>query len=165
MCKKLKITLLTILFLIIPYFCVAFPKIDVDKLINNPKPYTNKDVIIEGEVIGEPMIRGDKVWINVNDGTCAIGVWGDKDIVNKIKTYGNYHYKGDKIRVQGQFHYNCKEHGGDVDIHYEKINILKSGEEISRRLDIKKIVFTVILLCITGILSIIYFVNKKKPKL
>ncbi len=100
------------------------------ELIENSKEYDRKEVNYRGEVIGEIMVRGDFAWINVNDGVNAIGIWTPANLVKEIKFTGNYQYRGDRVEVSGMLNRACSEHGGDLDIHAQKIEIFKEGYEI-----------------------------------
>ncbi|WP_392486834.1 hypothetical protein ACER0A_001200 [Haloimpatiens sp. FM7315] len=137
--------------------CKASENVTIDKLINSSKKYNNKLVEISAEAIGEPMVRGNMVWINVNDGTSAIGIWSDKKVLNEIKTFGNYHNKGDKIKVIGVFSFNCKEHGGDVDIHSKDIKLIERGHKITRPISEKKEILALGLVIILMIIAAIYY--------
>ena len=48
-------------------------------------------IVYAGEVIGDVMVRGDFVWVNINDGENAIGVWLDKELAREIQFTGSYH--------------------------------------------------------------------------
>ena len=109
------------------------------ELINNAKQYDGKIVSYRGEVIGEVMVRGDYVWLHVNDGIIAIGIWAPKTMVQDIRYAGDYHKKGDMVEISGMFHRSCLEHGGDLDIHASEINKITPGSLIIRPVSKKKI--------------------------
>jgi hypothetical protein len=81
------------------------------------------------------MRRKDFAWVNLFDGENAIGVWLKQEEIHKIKFTGGYRYRGDLVEAEGTFHANCPEHGGDLDIHSDKITVVTNGygtpEEIS----------------------------------
>lgn len=108
------------------YNCYAQTTTSLD-LLNNTKQYDGKVVHYKGEVIGDIMVRGDYAWLNINDGTIAIGIWAPKTMIQDIHCAGNYHKKGDIVEVSGTFHRSCLEHGGDLDIHAIKIKKITSG--------------------------------------
>ena len=108
-------------------------------LLNNAKQYDGKTVNYKGEVIGDVMIRGDFAWLHVNDAIIAIGIWAPKAMVQDIRYAGNYHKKGDIIKVSGVFHRSCLEHGGDLDIHALGINRITSGSLVIQPLSRKKV--------------------------
>ncbi|MDD5352078.1 MAG: hypothetical protein PHS93_02795 [Candidatus Omnitrophica bacterium] len=85
------------------------------------------------------MIRGDHVWLHVNDGTIAIGIWAPKIMIQDILYIGDYHKKGDIVEVSGTFHRSCPEHGGDLDIHASEIKKITSGSTVIRPISRKKV--------------------------
>jgi hypothetical protein len=109
------------------------------ELIEQAKDYDAKTVTYQGEVIGEIMVRGDYVWVNVNDGQNAIGIWAKKDLIKGITYKGDYKHIGDRIEVLGVFHRACPQHGGDLDIHAQEIIKVAEGREIKFILDEGKI--------------------------
>ena len=100
----------------------------INNLIENEKSFDGKTVTIKAEAIGEPMKREDYTWVNVNDGTNAIGIWMKNSDAAKIKNYGNYKNIGDTLKIKGIFKKNCSEHDGDTDIHALQIEVLNEGK-------------------------------------
>ena len=134
-----------------PLICFA-QSISSAELINNAKFYDGKIVTYQGEVIGDVMVRGDFAWVNVNDGSNAIGVWIDRDLTADILYTGSYKFKGDWVEVTGVFQRACLQHGGDMDIHAQNIRKISPGRPVREELDIGKRNFTFILL---GILFLV----------
>ena len=122
--KKLIILGIFFLFLSNTAFAQSLSSIE---LINNAKKYDVSEVVYSGEVVGDVMARGDNAWINVNDGSNAIGVWLDSKFAEGLFFKGSYKSKGDKVEAHGIFHSSCSEHGGDLDIHADKFFVLNSG--------------------------------------
>jgi len=60
------------------------------ELIENAAAFDGRSVSIEGEVIGDVMVRKDGAWLNVNDGTNAIGVWAAGDLAKDVTITGGY---------------------------------------------------------------------------
>jgi RecJ-like exonuclease len=114
-------------------------------LINNAKQYDGKVVVYAGEVIGDVMARQDHAWINVHDGNNAIGIWLSKDLTRDIRYTGSYKAKGDWVEVTGVFQRACPQHGGDLDIHAQKIRTIKSGSVVPEELDFNKGYIVVVL--------------------
>jgi hypothetical protein len=131
-----------------------------DDLINNAKDYDKKEVVYSGEVIGDIMKRGENTWINVFDGTNAIGIWIKTEEAKKIKYAGKYSFTGDTVKVTGMFDRACSEHGGDLDIHANKIEIIKQGYYDIKKINYNFIIISVILLITSIVLNI--FILKKK---
>lgn len=140
--------------------CYAEP-ISSTELISNAKQYDGRTVVYEGEVIADIMVRGRFAWINVKDNKNAIGVWIDKDLVKDITYTGSYKSKGDWIEITGVFHRACEQHGGDLDIHAQKIRKIRVGEEVSTGLDPYKRNLVFILL---GILCLVLILRQLKIK-
>ena len=117
------------------------------ELLERWEEFDGREVILEGEVVGDVMRRGDHAWITVNDdvysrearlesgklrgGNSGIGVWLPAEEAEKIVTLGRYGTVGDLVRVRGTFHADCSQHGGDFDIHAVSLEVVDSG----RRLD------------------------------
>ncbi len=110
------------------------------ELINNSKQYDGKSVVYQGEAIGDIMRRKGFAWVNLLDGESAIGIWLKQEEIPKIKFIGGYQHKGDLIEVEGVFNSNCREHGGDLDIHADKITVVTSGYSVSEEINpVKKV--------------------------
>lgn len=137
--------------------------ISINDLIENAKELDGQEVVIQGEAIGERMDRGNYSWVNMNDGTNAIGIWIDKLEAKKIYFYGNYKYIGDKVRVTGVFNRACKEHGGEADVHYTSMNIVKNGYQVKEQISPFKII-TAVILFVVVIFMLIFFYKKIKIK-
>ena len=131
-----------------------------DDLINDAKDYDKKEVVYSGEVIGDIMKRGENTWINISDGANAIGIWITMDMANEIKYTGKYNFTGDTVKVTGMFNRACSEHGGDLDIHASKIEVIKQGHSDLKKINYNFIIVSVILLVVALILNI--FILKKK---
>jgi len=128
---------------------------DINELIEKAKEYNGQEVTIQGEAIGESMKRGNNSWININDGTNAIGIWLDRDIAEEILFYGNYKCKGDTVKITGIFNRACKEHGGEADLHSSSFEIVKNGYEVKELISPVKIIIAVILTVFTVVLMLI----------
>ncbi len=126
-------------------------------LIENANSYDNKEVVYQGEVIGDVMVRGNFAWVNINDGGQAIGVWMPAVFASQIEHKGSYRAKGDWLEVEGTFHRACPEHGGDMDIHARIVGRLRPGEEINQPIDKAKrnaAILLIGLLCLVLILRV-----------
>jgi hypothetical protein len=118
------------------------------ELINKAREYDGKNIVYAGEVVGDVMTRGDFVWVNINDGENAIGVWLDKELAKEIQFTGSYHARGDRLEIAGVFHRNCIQHGGDMDIHAQDMRKISPGRPVEGVVDIGKRNLTFILLVI-----------------
>lgn len=131
--------------------------VSTEELMENAEKFDGKVVTIKGEAIGDIMQRKDKQLVNILDNGTAIGVWGSKntDLKQKIEFTGSYKTKGDLVQVTGVFNRVCTEHGGDIDIHADNIEILKKGERIKHSMDVRR-VQTAVLLSIAAVLALIF---------
>ena len=105
----------------------ASGQVPSSELVERGRAYDGKEIDFTGEVIGDPMPRGDHLWINVTDGENALGVWVGRSAFPPNLRFGSYRATGDTIRVQGTYHDSCPEHGGDTDIHAAAITVFATG--------------------------------------
>ena len=108
------------------------------ELISRAAQYDGKVVVYEGEIIGDLMLRQDHAWLNINDGSNAIGIWVGKNKVQDIIYTGSYKSKGDLLEITGIFHRACSEHGGDLDIHAQAIKKISVGKVAIEQLNLGK---------------------------
>jgi len=130
--------------------------VEIKDLIGNGAVYDGRRVELEGEVIGHLMKRGDFVWFNISDGNSAMGVWTTYDEAKKIQYLGRHAVNGDYLLVEGVFHLKCPGHGGDTDIHADKITVLRSGSPRILTRDDRKIN---IIIFLTAILICLYIIK------
>lgn len=135
----------------------ASTTIKINDLIENTSSWNGKKVTVSGEAIGEIMERGEYAWINISDGTNAIGVWIKLEDAKKITRFGDYKNIGDTVEITGIFYRACTEHGGDVDIHCSDIQIVKKGYAQKEEVNINKIIIASLLSVITLFFIYIYF--------
>ncbi len=132
-------------------------------LIERARDFDGKEVVYQGEVIGEVMNRGDHSWVNLNDADNALGIWMDNNFLGLISFCGNYKARGDWLEVRGIFNRACKSHGGDLDIHAISLKKIREGKVIKHRLVPEKqklaIILSGALLCL-----LIGQLLSKKPK-
>ncbi|OGB87051.1 hypothetical protein A3H38_02375 [candidate division WOR-1 bacterium RIFCSPLOWO2_02_FULL_46_20] len=142
--------------------CAAAAAVSSNDLIAKAHIYDGRTIEFTGEVVGDVMIRGDFAWLNINDGAQAIGVWTNKQAAEKISYVGDYTHIGDTVKVAGQFHRACPQHGGDLDIHATEILISKQGHKVKHTVNNYKFAMTVILLL--AIVAVSVWSPIKKPK-
>lgn len=102
--------------------------ISLNELIENSQAYDGKVIQVQGEVLLEAMERDSSAWININDGTNAMGVYMPQESVQAIQHYGDYHTIGDTIHIEAVFNRSCKVHGGDMDLHFNKFIQITPGK-------------------------------------
>lgn len=154
--KALK-TLLTIIFLsaLFTISAVATETTSINSLIDKSLLLNNTTVTVEGEAIGEVLERGDYAWVNISDGTNAIGIWLKMSDAEKVKHFGDFKHIGDTIRITGTFSSNCSEHGGDVDIHCNSFELVKAGHAVKDEVSNTKLITAAILFCLALIVGFI----------
>jgi hypothetical protein len=155
MMKKVLFAILFLLLISESYDCYA-QSISSVELINNAKNYNGNIVVYKGEVIGDIMLRGEYVWINVNDEKNAIGIWIKKELIKDIIYTGNYKAKGDLVEIRGKFNRSCIEHGGDLDIHAQSITKISSGNKTPHSVNKKEIN---LILFLSGIITIVFLLR------
>jgi len=112
---------------------------NINTLIEKSQVFDGQVVTIEGEAIGESMLRGEYAWINIIDNTNAIGVWLKASDAQRITSFGDYRHKGDIVKITGTFSRNCTEHGGDIDIHSNTFEITERGYKQPEKINQVKI--------------------------
>lgn len=142
----------------------AAETIGINDLVNNAETNEKQTVTVEGEAIGEVLERGDYAWVNINDGTNAIGVWMTEDDAKTIETFGDYKHIGDTLKITGIFSRNCNEHGGDVDIHCTSLEIVKNGYTVKNEISNTKVMTAAGLLFAALVIVYIYFKGLKRVK-
>ena len=144
----------------------ALAIIPVQTLVENGKTYDEQVVEIQGEAIGDILVRGQNAWMNVlaKDGN-AIGILCSKEQAQQIKILGNYKNRGDEVLVTGTFYRFMKEQSGETSIKAQSITIIRSGYPTNHKIPQERLIFALFLLLLTGI-AILYFQkeNKAPPK-
>lgn len=159
MVKSFKIIILiSILVFSFSLTCRAVEYINFTELIENSKKIDNSKIELQGEAIGECMNRGKYSWVNISDGSTAMGIWLESDQAQSIKNFGEYGYKGDIVEINGTFNRACKEHGGDMDIHAISVKIIDVGGSVTIPISNNKKFIALILTVIT--LTLIFSYRK-----
>jgi hypothetical protein len=163
--RKFIKTLIIILILTSPLsiHAKADSAVSINDLIENAAKYDGQEVTINGEAIGDRMDRGNDSWINVNDGSNAIGIWLSNSEADKVHYFGDYKYIGDTLKITGTFHRACREHGGEADFHAASLDIIKSGHRVKENISLVKIISTVILLPV-ALFMLLFYMKKLKLK-
>jgi hypothetical protein len=107
-------------------------------LIENARLLDGKKVTYRGEAVTAVMKRGEYAWVNVNDGDNAIGIWCKVSMLEPLRFLGDYKHNGDILEAEGMFNRACPMHGGELDIHANKIKFLKTGFPTKEKVDLGK---------------------------
>ncbi len=114
-------------------------------------------VTIQGEAIGEDLRAGpDYRWVNLLGESVAVGVYMHEMDAGLIDSYGSYKSTGDIVRVTGTLNFACDEHGGDLDVHAEIVEVVEEGQPVSRDLDLWKLLVVAVALAVFGAQTLVY---------
>ncbi len=130
-------------------------------LINSAGDFDGKEIAYTGEVIGDILSRGEYSWINVSDGSNAIGVWVQSEDIGAIGMLGGYTSRGDTVRITGVFNRACPAHGGDMDIHAAGIEITREGYNVSHPVAVWEVIAGPILLA-GAVVCLVLVMRKRK---
>ena len=122
--------LLVLLLCLCPPLALA-EEVSANGLIDEAGAYDGRRVVFSGEVVGDILESGDHVWLNVSDGGNAVGVWVERGLARDIRVAGRYAQRGDIVRVTGKFNRACPEHGGDFDIHAQRVDLVERGYPVT----------------------------------
>lgn len=131
--------------------------ITLNDLIENGKAYDGKKVMVSGEALLEPLEREDGTWININDGTNAMGLWMSKEDAKLIKRFGDYHGKGDILKVEAVFNRACQAHGGDMELHVTRVIHVESGYEFEHQVQPSDALTLIALSAVMATLAFLYW--------
>jgi hypothetical protein len=121
------------------------------------------EVVVEGEAIGEALrAPGGMRWVNVlGDGT-ALGVVMTAEDAAAIPAFGAYRQRGAALRIEGRLNSACDEHGGDLDLHAERVTVLDDGAEIPHRIHPAKLLLAGASLLATMLLIALYRLHRSR---
>ncbi|MHB8895477.1 MAG: hypothetical protein ACYC99_09925 [Candidatus Geothermincolia bacterium] len=163
---------------LLPAAASAEETVTTTQLIENMQKYDGKIVAVQGEAIGDLMIRGHFAWITVNDdkyskksiqeggelvgmSNSGIGVWVPAEEGRRIEVYGGYKYKGSVVKVVGVFHRACTQHGGDTDIHADAVEVIRKGYPFARAFKWAELLTVIVL---SGFILILWNMRRTKLK-
>ncbi len=140
-------------------------------LIDNSRFWNGHRVAFTGEAIGERMRRGDQAWIHLNDDAymwrnieegeplggynTGQAVWLPFSLASRITYFGDYMHEGDVVRVSGTFNAACREHGGDMDIHANALEVVRAGHQVVHVFNRTRAVAATLLLAAAGCLWLV----------
>ena len=114
---------------------VAPPTVSISDLIIQSRSYDGRVIVTEGEAIGDLMLRGEYGWVNLSDGSNAIGIYALSKQFEQVKHLGRYEVVGDRVRITGTFYDACPVHSGETDIHASSVEITRAGSVVDETLD------------------------------
>lgn len=114
--------------------------ITINELVSNALKYDGQPLTLQGELVGDVMKRsGDVVWLHINDGSVALGVFASQAQLPGISFKGDFKNHGDQLEIIGIFNRACLQHGGDLDIHASKITVIQPGYKTEKPIDPRKL--------------------------
>ena len=119
------------------------------ELINGANVIDGSIVTYKGEIVAAIMNRGESSWINLNDGFNAVGIWCRSASLGDVRTMGDYKNEGDTVEVTGVFHRACPEHGGELDIHADRVRIVATGFPVEERVSVYRINIAIVFFVLT----------------
>jgi len=131
-------------------------RVGAKALIADPRAYDGREILFEGEAIGDPMRRGDHAWINVLDADAALGVYAPLSDLDTIGAFGSSRAKGDIVLVRGIFHRACPDHGGDMDIHATSVTIVQPGHATPHPVDTLKLILVPVFIALAAGLYVVW---------
>ena len=160
MVQKILTTIGLFILLALP---VSASTVKINDLVEKAKEYDGKTVTLEAEAIGEVLERDAYAWVNINDKSNAIGVYMPITEAKKIRFFGDYAHTGDTLLITGVMHNACVEHGGELDIHADKITIVRQGSDTTRPVSGVKIALFGLLALLAALIGF-YFYKVVTPK-
>ncbi|MBN2167867.1 MAG: hypothetical protein JW738_01375 [Actinobacteria bacterium] len=143
------------------------------ELIENAGDYNETRVVYSGEVVGQVLKRGDNAWITVNDdhysirhrreyqelkgGNSGINIYCKYELVKDIQFVGSYETQGDNIRVEGVFYKSSPEHGGDLMIEAESLEIVRQGHKVRGKSIVVELIVTLVMGLVALSLGILWW--------
>lgn len=112
------------------------------QLINNALKLDKQEVELQGEAVGEIIERADGMcWINIYDGSNAIGVYIGIEEAKKISIFGTHKFKGDIVAIKGKLYANDESTGGELDIKGKTLRVVTPGHPILHVVPLWKVIF------------------------
>ncbi|MEG1811710.1 MAG: DNA-binding protein [Clostridia bacterium] len=129
-------------------------------LIEKGKELDKTVVAYAGEAVGDVLARGAFSWVAVSDGQTTISVWAPTEDTDAITRLGSYDGRGDTVRVVGTYHRACAEHGGDLDIHAQTLDVTEAGHAVMRPYS-KALLYGAGALVILALLMVFFVIRKR----
>jgi hypothetical protein len=109
-----------------------------------PPGRDGETITLQGEAIGDVLRAGaGHSWVNLLSDGVAVGVWMPSRDAALVSTLGDFRHQGDTLQVTGVFNAACDQHGGDLDVHAEKVTVVAGGERTTRPVTPWKVVVAV----------------------
>lgn len=159
--------LLSLSLVLVGSFCVAAaeaPKVSLNRLIEEAASYHGKEVTVEGEVVGDVMVRGSYGWINLSDGSAVLGVWGPAELLRQVRTGGGYWTQGDRVRVRGIFWRADPRQGGELDLQASALEVVARGKAKDHPVTALQFLRAAFSLAAAAALAVLWFHRQKRKE-
>ena len=164
MTNKLKLFIFSLLFIILTTSFVYAKASTLEAVLAFSEKFNEKEVWVEGEVIGESLKNAQGVWMNITSGPKQIGIFSsDKGIIEKITYWGSYRYTGDQVRRKVIFYKECPVHQ-TRDVHLETLEIVKEVYRNKHPISAQKQQLAKILSIICLMTAFVYLIKLKYGK-
>ena len=135
--------------------------VSLPELLNSPDLYNNQTIEVEGEVIGEPLVESDGLWVNILSKGVNLGIFVfNPQEIKGITYWGSFRATGDIIKAKGTFYKECSAHQG-VDLHAYSIEIIERGSLRKETIPHEKVKWTIIAAIICLLTVVIYIIKGK----
>ena len=134
--------------------------VSLPELLSSPDLFDDKIIEVQGEVIGEPLLESDGVWVNILDKGVNLGIFVfNPQEIKDITYWGSFRATGDIIRAKGTFYKECSVHQG-VDLHAYSIEIVEKGSLRKESIPHEKVKWTIIaaIICLLTVIIYHYFI-------
>lgn len=100
------------------------------EIVSLPPSEGGLDVTMEGEAILAALRSDDgHVFVNLLQDDTAVGVWMPREQADRIDGFGRYGRSGTFLRVEGVVNVACAQHGGDLDVHAARVEVVSPSRE------------------------------------
>lgn len=155
------------------------PAVDSAELVEHPDRWDGQRVSFTGEAVGSAMDRGREAWLHVNDDAYGLetgakaltragynsghAVLVPTALAQKVTRFGSYKERGDIVRVEGVFRSASPEHGGDMIIEADTLEIVRAGQSLERRVPAWKLLAVAALVLTTGMSLVFARTTQHRP--
>lgn len=148
-----------VLALAMPAIALAFggPVMSPAEVVDIDRARHGSVVTVEGEAVGEHLRAvGGGRWVNVLGDEVGLGVWVTDEMAAQIEYFGDYRNTGDVVRFTGPVNISCEVHGGEFDVHAERMEIITVGGPREHEVDIRKGLVGIAGIAIAAVLWVTY---------
>lgn len=155
------------------------PAVTSGELVEHPERWDGQRVSFTGEAIGSAMRRGEITWLHLNDDAYGLATGSrpvllagynsghavivPSQLARKVERFGAYSQRGDLVRIEGVFRSAAPEHGGDMLIEADTLEIVSAGEVLERPVGRSKVMALAVLALAAGAAYVAMTVRRRTP--